>query len=73
MGNEHKLMEDVDSPTPIKLVKFLKRGKVCSITSEPPENDLCSAWHFYPLSRGAWMISILFILNISVWGLNDII
>ena len=25
--------------------------------------DLCSACHVYPISRGAWIISILFILN----------
>ena len=27
VGNEHELVEDVDAPTLIKLVKFLKRGK----------------------------------------------
>ena len=27
MGNEHQLVEDVDTETLIKLVKFLKRGK----------------------------------------------
>ena len=36
---------------------------VCSINFEPPDNDLCSACHVYPLSRGAWIISILFPLN----------
>ena len=43
-------------------------GKVCSINFEPPDNDLCSVCHVYPLSRGAWMISILFILNRFTWG-----
>ena len=38
-------------------------SKVCSINFEPLDNDLCSACHVYPLSRGAWIISILFILN----------
>ena len=28
--------------------------KVCSINFEPPDKDLCSACHVYPLSRGAW-------------------
>ena len=37
--------------------------KVCSINFEPPDNDFCSACHVHPLSRGAWIISILFILN----------
>ena len=27
VGNEHELVADVDAPTLIKLVKFLKRGK----------------------------------------------
>ena len=27
VGNAHELVADVDAPTPIKLVKFLKRGK----------------------------------------------
>ena len=27
MGNEHKLVEDVDAQTLSKLVRFLKRGK----------------------------------------------
>ena len=27
VGNEHELVEDVDTQTLIKLVKFLKRGK----------------------------------------------
>ena len=27
VGNEHELVADVDVPTLIKLVKFLKRGK----------------------------------------------
>ena len=58
----------------ILLDQFRKKiGKVCSINVEPPENDLCSACHVYPLSRGAWIISILFILNRFTWGLNYII
>ena len=32
-------------------------AKVCSINFEPPDNDLCSACHVYPLSRGSWIIS----------------
>ena len=47
--------------------------KVCPINFEPPDNDLCSACHVYPLSRGKWIISILFILNRFIWGLNYII
>ena len=43
-------------------------GKVCSINFEPPDNDLCSVCHVYALSRGAWIISILFILNGFTWG-----
>ena len=35
--------------------------KVCSINFEPPDIDLCSACHVYPLFREAWVISILFI------------
>ena len=48
--------------------------KVCSINFEPPDNDLCSSCHVYPLSREAWIISILFILkrfnrelNYTIW------
>ena len=41
--------------------------KACSINFEPPDNDLCSACHVYPLSRGARIISILFILNRFTW------
>ena len=44
--------------------------KVCSINFEPPKNDLCSACHVYPLSCGARIISILFILNRVTWGWN---
>ena len=44
--------------------------KVCSINFEPPDNDLCSACHVYPLSRGAWIILILFILNGFTWGVE---
>ena len=44
--------------------------KVCSINFEPPDNDLCSACHFYLLSREAWMISILIILNRFTWGVE---
>ena len=47
--------------------------KVCSINFEPSDNDLCSACHVYPLSRGAWIISILFIFNRFTWGLNYVI
>ena len=39
------------------------RGKICSVNFEPPDNELCSARHIYQVSRGAWMISILSILN----------
>ena len=31
-------------------------SKVRSINSEPPDNDLCSACHVYPLSRGVSII-----------------
>ena len=48
-------------------------SKVCSITFEPPDIDLCSACHVYPLFRGAWIMSILFILDILSWGLDFII
>ena len=54
------------------LVRHLLR-KVCSINSEPPDNDLCSACHVYPFSREAGIISVLFILNRFTWGLNYII
>ena len=47
--------------------------RVCSINFEPPDNDLCSACHDHPLFRGAWIISILFILNKLTWGLDFII
>ena len=46
---------------------------VSSINFEQPDNDLCSVCHVYPLSRGAWIISILFILNRFTKGLNYII
>ena len=49
---------------------IFSQSKVCSINFEPPDNDLCSACHVYPLSRGAWMISILFILNGFTWGVE---
>ena len=52
---------------------FTDNLKVCSINFEPPDNDLFSPCHVYPLSRGAWIISILFILNRFIWGLNYII
>ena len=55
------------------LTMEIEVGKVCSLNFEPPDNDLCSACHVYPLSRGAWIISILFILNRFTWGLNYII
>ena len=35
-----------------------------------PDIDLCSACHVYPISRGAWIVSILFIVNRFAWGLN---
>ena len=44
--------------------------KVCSINFEPTDIDLCSACHAYPISRGAWIISILFIVNRFTLGLN---
>ena len=50
-----------------------KSCKVCSINFEPPGNDLCSACHVHPLSRVAWIISILIILDRFTWGLNYII
>ena len=37
--------------------------KVCSINFEPPDNDLCSACHVCSLSRGAWIISVLFYIE----------
>ena len=48
----------------------LQFSQVCSINFEPPDNDLCFACHVYPLSRGAWIISIRFILNRSTWGVE---
>ena len=30
-------------------------AKVPSINFEPPDIDLCSACHVYPISRGAWL------------------
>ena len=51
----------------------IKVFKVCSINFEPPDNDLCSACHVYPLSRRAWIIPVLFISNRFTWGLNYII
>ena len=45
-------------------------GKVCSINFEPPDIDFCSACHVYTISRGAWIISILFILNRFTWESN---
>ena len=53
--------------------KTTKFRKVCSINFEPPDIDLCSACHVYPLFCGAWIISILFILNKLTWGLDFII
>ena len=47
--------------------------KVCSINSQSPDYDLCSACHVYPLSRGARIVSILFILNRFTSGLNYIV
>ena len=46
----------------VPLVHHLLR-KVYSINFKPPDIDLCSACHVYPLFRGARIISILFILN----------
>ena len=43
-------------------------GKVCSINFEPSDNDLCSVCHVYSLSRGARIVSVLFILNRFTWG-----
>ena len=37
MGNEHELVADVDAPTLIKLVKFLKRGKAPGPDAIPNE------------------------------------
>ena len=37
------------------------KDQVCSINFEPPDSNLCSAYHVYPISRGAWIISVLFI------------
>ena len=37
MGNEHELVADVDAPTLIKLVKFLKRGKAPGPDTIPNE------------------------------------
>ena len=48
------------------LTYFIAR-KVCSINFEPPDNDLCSACHIYPLSRRVWNFSVLFILNRFTW------
>ena len=31
-------------------------SKVCSINFEPPDIDLCSVGHVYPISHGAWII-----------------
>ena len=47
--------------------------KVCSVNFEPPDIDLCSPFHVYPLFCGARIISILFILNKLTWGLDFII
>ena len=47
--------------------------KDCSINFEPPDIALCSSCHVYTISGGAWIISILFILNRFTWGLSWII
>ena len=47
--------------------------KVCSINFEPPDIDLCSGCHVYPLFCRAWIISILFRLKKLTWGLDFII
>ena len=39
----------------------------CSINFEPPDIDLCSGYHVYPISRGASIISVLFIANRFTW------
>ena len=52
----------------LEILKFL--GKVCSINFEPPDNDLCSTCHVYPIFRRAWIISIPFIVNRFNWGLH---
>ena len=54
-------------------ITFQDIGKVCSVNFEPPDIDLCSACHVRPLLRGAWIVSILFILNKLTWGLDSII
>ena len=54
--------------------KVRKVRQVKSVKSvQSTDNDLCSACHVYPLSHGACIISILFILNRFTWGLNYII
>ena len=45
-------------------------SKICSINFEPPDIDLCSVCHVYTISRGALIISILFIVNRFTWGSN---
>ena len=45
-------------------------SKLCSINFEPPDVDLCSECHVYPISGGASIISILFIVNSFTWELN---
>ena len=45
-------------------------GEIFSINFEPPDIDLCSACHVYPIFQGASIISILFIVNRFTWGLN---
>ena len=52
---------------------FCSEDKVCSINFERPDIDLCSACHIYPISGGASIISILFIVNRFTSGLNQII
>ena len=47
--------------------------KVCSINFEPPDIDLCSTCHVYMISRGASIISILFIVNRFTCGSSKII
>ena len=53
--------------------KRARSCKVCLINFEPPDIDFCSACHVYPISRGAWIISVLFMVNRLTWGLNEII
>ena len=65
-ANMHNLIGEMKRIHLMKLVNTI--CKVYSINFEPPDNDLCSKCHVYPLSCRAWIISILFILNGFTWG-----